>query len=169
MSYITVSFISAGFLHYVIYSYGSASLSLSGSKRRLILRLATQRLLSVGSNWTRENFTDESTAASLLYEFRVVCQRNYFGSGCVRVCASRDDVFGHYDCDADGLRVCMNGWTGSYCETGQVYCRCVMKVMVCHMRQSWGFGSRDPPDFGMGSSGSRGVPMKYYILECSGL
>ena len=50
------------------------------------------------------------------YRYRVVCDAGYYGPGCSTSCLPRDDKFGHYACDNNGLRICDEGWTGQYCD-----------------------------------------------------
>ena len=50
------------------------------------------------------------------YRYRVVCDAGYYGPGCSTSCLPRDDKFGHYACDNNGLKICDDGWTGQYCD-----------------------------------------------------
>lgn len=83
----------------------------------LITRLTTQRWLDIGANWTQD---EHRTPHSLMrYEFRVVCDAHYYGSGCTNLCRPRDDNFGHYTCSPTGSRLCLPGWHGDYCTNGK--------------------------------------------------
>ena len=95
-------------------------LSPTGSPRDLLLRLMTQRSVAVQSEWTEDSV--ETATAKLEYMYRVVCEPDYFGHGCSEMCRARDDKFGHYTCSANGTRVCLDGWTGSYCDKGESRC-----------------------------------------------
>jgi len=53
---------------------------------------------------------------TLSYRYRVVCDAGYYGPGCSTSCLPRDDKFGHYACDNNGLKICDDGWTGQYCD-----------------------------------------------------
>jgi len=53
---------------------------------------------------------------ALSYRYRVVCDAGYYGPGCSTSCLPRDDKFGHYACDNNGLKICDDGWTGQYCD-----------------------------------------------------
>jgi len=92
-----------------------------GSRRSLIARWFTQQSLDAGQSWQR---FEQSTADSvhIRMSFRVVCDVTYFGVGCARICAPRDDHFGHYSCDVAGNRVCNRGWNGTYCDSGIKHC-----------------------------------------------
>ena len=61
-----------------------------------------------------------STTASITYRVRIKCDENYFNTTCTKFCRPRNDVFGHYTCDASGDKICMEGWVGHNCDTGRV-------------------------------------------------
>ncbi|GAB6031699.1 hypothetical protein CHUAL_009451 [Chamberlinius hualienensis] len=84
------------------------------TKSVLITRLATQRVLEVGNNWTSDNHGNNRT--TLRYAYRVTCDDNYYGSGCTELCRPRDDKFGHFRCSDKGEIVCLPGWKGEYCD-----------------------------------------------------
>ncbi|XP_043912735.1 protein jagged-1 [Protopterus annectens] len=50
------------------------------------------------------------------YQIRVICDENYYGFGCNKLCRPRDDFFGHYTCDQNGNKTCMDGWMGLDCN-----------------------------------------------------
>ncbi|XP_073994592.1 protein serrate [Rhodnius prolixus] len=54
--------------------------------------------------------------ARITYRVRVQCDRHYFNSTCTKFCRPRDDKFGHYLCDNEGDKVCLDGWKGTNCE-----------------------------------------------------
>lgn len=84
-----------------------------GASKTLITRLTTQQWLDVGSDWHEEE--DRSSHSALSYEYRVMCDEHYYGSGCANLCRPRNDQFGHYTCSSQGDRVCTDGWQGDYC------------------------------------------------------
>jgi hypothetical protein len=58
----------------------------------------------------------------------MVCSSHYFGGDCDTLCRPRDDQFGHYTCDVDGVKRCLHGWQkdpskpegeGDYCTKGK--------------------------------------------------
>ncbi|XP_011480461.1 delta-like protein C isoform X2 [Oryzias latipes] len=72
---------------------------------------ATRRTLSVGQEWSEtENQTE------LHYSYRVICDRFYHGETCSTFCRPRNDTHGHFVCDEEGRRHCMEGWRGEYCS-----------------------------------------------------
>ena len=88
---------------------------LVGSPRRLIWRHASQHLLNASSVWTGS--TDQGTSTtSLEFDYRVVCTGNYHGQRCATFCRPRDDTNGHYRCTQNGTRLCLNGWSGTFCN-----------------------------------------------------
>ncbi|GFV78427.1 protein serrate [Trichonephila clavipes] len=58
-------------------------------------------------------------AARISYRYRVLCSPHYYDYTCAKFCRPRDDRFGHYKCDEQGDKVCLEGWQGPNCETGK--------------------------------------------------
>ncbi|GFT28642.1 protein serrate [Nephila pilipes] len=56
-------------------------------------------------------------AARISYRYRVLCSPHYYDYTCAKFCRPRDDRFGHYKCDEQGDKVCLEGWQGPNCET----------------------------------------------------
>ncbi|XP_060530612.1 protein jagged-1-like [Cylas formicarius] len=54
--------------------------------------------------------------AHLTYRVRVKCDIHYYNSTCTKFCRPRDDKFGHFICDANGDKECIEGWKGSTCD-----------------------------------------------------
>ena len=46
----------------------------------------------------------------LSFTLEVNCLPNYYGSSCNKSCKAQDDTHGHYNCDRNGDRSCLNGW-----------------------------------------------------------
>ena len=90
---------------------------LTGSSREQIMRLAVQRSISAGSSW--QHYSHSAQFTSLEYSYRVVCDDHYYGTGCSNFCRPRDDQFGHYTCDSNGTKTCLDGWKGRYCDQGE--------------------------------------------------
>ncbi|XP_016120166.1 delta-like protein B [Sinocyclocheilus grahami] len=84
------------------------------NQNNLISRLATRRRLAIGEDWSQDvHFGDQS---ELRYSYHVFCDEFYFGEACSDYCRPRDDTLGHYTCDENGNRVCLEGWQGDYCS-----------------------------------------------------
>jgi hypothetical protein len=117
----------------------AASLSTSVEPAsRLIGRIVVTRLLDAGTGWETQQWEEDSTASSnhiasvahqrqptvlvsrrplrMSFRYRVVCNGGYYGPGCSTSCVVRNDRFGHYVCSENGTKVCMDGWTGLYCD-----------------------------------------------------
>ncbi|XP_022103223.1 protein jagged-1b-like [Acanthaster planci] len=81
----------------------------------LIERAFHSGIIAPSLSWT--TLRHNGANARFLYRIRVLCDPNYYDSTCVKFCRSRDDTFGHYSCDANGDKVCHEGWTGENCQT----------------------------------------------------
>ncbi|CAG0884542.1 unnamed protein product [Cyprideis torosa] len=81
----------------------------------LITRFAEQKWLNVGLSWEAGVF--RRSHLELHYDYRVRCEPNYYGDGCAVLCRPRNDSFGHYTCNAEGQKRCLEGWSGDYCTT----------------------------------------------------
>ncbi|XP_030008652.1 delta-like protein C [Sphaeramia orbicularis] len=92
----------------------SSGLDSTGNQNNLISRLATRRRLTVGEDWAQDvHFGNQS---ELRYSYHVVCNEYYHGDACSAYCRPRNDTFGHYTCDEEGSRRCLEGWRGEYCS-----------------------------------------------------
>lgn len=110
---------------------------------RLISRLATQRHLTVGEEWSQD--LHSSGRADLKYSYRFVCDEHYYGEGCSVFCRPRDDAFGHFTCGERGEKVCNPGWRGQYCTEGGSRVRGLLPSAYSLPREQRGFcapGSR---------------------------
>ncbi|MCI4389733.1 hypothetical protein PGIGA_G00101880 [Pangasianodon gigas] len=79
-----------------------------------ISSFAIQRQLEVGAEWSHDVQSGQQT--ELRYSYRFICNENYYGDSCSKICTPRDDRFGHYTCNPDGQLSCLPGWKGEYCE-----------------------------------------------------
>lgn len=80
----------------------------------LISSFAIQRQLGIGHEWSPD--VKSGTQTELRYSYRFICNDNYYGDTCSKICAPRDDHFGHYTCKPDGQIACLPGWKGEYCQ-----------------------------------------------------
>lgn len=48
--------------------------------------------------------------------FRIDCDPYYHSEDCATFCRTRNDTFGHYSCDNQGRKVCLQGWKGENCD-----------------------------------------------------
>uniref|UniRef100_A0A8D3CTW7 Delta-like protein n=1 Tax=Scophthalmus maximus TaxID=52904 RepID=A0A8D3CTW7_SCOMX len=80
----------------------------------LISSFAIQRQLGIGHGWSQDVQSGNQT--ELRYSYRFICNEHYYGDTCSKICAPRDDRFGHYTCSPDGQIACLPGWKGAYCQ-----------------------------------------------------
>lgn len=73
-----------------------------------------------GPTWHTLNHQGRN--AHLAYRVRVQCADHYYNATCTKFCRPRNDIFGHYTCDENGDKVCIQGWKGVDCETGECFC-----------------------------------------------
>lgn len=83
------------------------------------MRLAEQKVLAMGSDWTSESKSVDN-GMTLNLQFRVVCDDLYFGPQCSRYCRAKNDESGHYGCSVNGTHECLSGWTGESCDQGEI-------------------------------------------------
>ncbi len=76
-------------------------------KPRLVSRMGIQQYLDVGDEWRPREWTGNEGQVSLSFEY---------GDACDKTCRARNDTFGHYTCSDQGDKICLSGWSGSYCE-----------------------------------------------------
>ncbi|KAK5852704.1 hypothetical protein PBY51_006552 [Eleginops maclovinus] len=81
----------------------------------LIARSIHTGMINPGDNW--QTILYDGPVARIVYRIRVRCDDNYYSNKCNKLCVPRDDYFGHYDCEASGNQVCLDGWMGSDCRT----------------------------------------------------
>ena len=80
----------------------------------LIGSFAIHKQLGIGHEWSQGEPSRAQT--ELRYSYRFICKDNYYGDTCSKICAPRDDHFGHYTCKTDGQIACLSGWKGEYCQ-----------------------------------------------------
>ncbi|XP_058792294.1 protein jagged-1b isoform X1 [Phymastichus coffea] len=68
-----------------------------------------------GPSWHTLNHQGRN--AHLAYRVRVQCADHYYNATCTKFCRPRNDIFGHYTCDENGDKACIEGWKGVDCET----------------------------------------------------
>jgi len=96
----------------------------------LISQMATQQELDAGSTWTHG--VHQETHTRLEYEYRMVCSSHYYGKDCDTLCRPRDDQFGHYTCDSNGDKICLDGWQKDSNNAEGDYCTKAVCSPGCH-------------------------------------
>jgi hypothetical protein len=67
-------------------------------------------------SWKFRTFRKSRDLSPISIRFRVACDPYYHSKDCATFCRSRDDTFGHYLCDKNGRKVCLEGWTQENCD-----------------------------------------------------
>lgn len=94
-----------------------SSVFVSDEDELLIERSVHTGMINPGDHW--QNILHDGPVARLNYRIRVRCDENYYGNKCNKLCVPRDDYFGHYRCEPSGAQVCLDGWMGPECRTGE--------------------------------------------------
>ncbi|XP_032811607.1 protein jagged-1b-like isoform X1 [Petromyzon marinus] len=87
----------------------------TGSGTQLITRVTYSGMINPGDQWHNHSAVG-ARAVTVDYRLRVMCDEHYFSTNCTKLCKPRDDYFGHYACDSNGNKVCLDGWTGGDCK-----------------------------------------------------
>lgn len=80
---------------------------------RLIVRFAANKAIKPnqdGGKW--HELSLEQDGMSLTFDFRVRCNRQYFGENCTEYCSAAAFP-GRFTCSSTGQKVCRKGWTGT--------------------------------------------------------
>ncbi|OWK03066.1 JAG1 [Cervus elaphus hippelaphus] len=86
----------------------------------IIEKASHSGMINPGRQW--QTLKHNAGVAHFEYQIRVICDDYYYGFGCNKFCRPRDDFFGHYACDQNGNKTCMEGWTGLECNKGLALC-----------------------------------------------
>ncbi|XP_048107391.1 protein jagged-2-like [Alosa alosa] len=89
--------------------------TLRASEELLIQRLTYKAAMDPGEELQVLHLHGDTASVELNLSVR--CHKHYYGNKCNKQCRPRDDYFGHYGCDANGNRECVEGWTGQDCTT----------------------------------------------------
>uniref|UniRef100_A0AAX7UHG0 Delta-like protein n=1 Tax=Astatotilapia calliptera TaxID=8154 RepID=A0AAX7UHG0_ASTCA len=85
------------------------------SDGRLIEKASHSGMINPSPQW--QKLTHNGPVAQFEYQIRVSCDEHYYGFGCNKFCRPRDEFFGHYTCDNNGNKTCLEGWSGPDCNT----------------------------------------------------
>ncbi|XP_060070153.1 delta-like protein 1 [Ylistrum balloti] len=94
-----------------------------------ILRSVVIDTLYPPTVWKKE--TEVSESVDLFYNFRVLCDENYYGPECNVICRPRNDNLGHYLCDENGTKTCLPGWEGEHCQRALCLDTCNKTNGIC--------------------------------------
>uniref|UniRef100_A0A671TWW3 Delta-like protein n=1 Tax=Sparus aurata TaxID=8175 RepID=A0A671TWW3_SPAAU len=84
-------------------------------ERKLIEKASHSGMINPSPHW--QKLTHNGPVAQFEYQIRVSCDEHYYGFGCNKFCRPRDEFFGHYTCDYNGNKTCLEGWSGPDCNT----------------------------------------------------
>ncbi|KAL7992717.1 hypothetical protein Chor_016973 [Crotalus horridus] len=87
-------------------------------EKSLIDRVSYAGMINPEDRWTTLQLNGH--VAHFEAQIRVKCDENYYGPQCNKFCGPRDDFVGHYTCDQNGNKACMEGWIGDECKQGVI-------------------------------------------------
>uniref|UniRef100_A0A6Q2ZCH1 Delta-like protein n=1 Tax=Esox lucius TaxID=8010 RepID=A0A6Q2ZCH1_ESOLU len=87
----------------------------STTGREVIEKYIQSGMINPGRQW--QSLKHNGLVGQFEYQIRVSCDEHYYGFGCNKFCRPRDDFFGHYNCDHNGNKTCLDGWSGPECST----------------------------------------------------
>ncbi|XP_061694021.1 protein jagged-1b [Syngnathoides biaculeatus] len=103
------------------------------SDGKVIEKSSHSGMIHPSPHWRK--LTHNGPVAQFEYQIRVSCDEHYYGFGCNKFCRPRDEFFGHYTCDYNGNKTCLEGWSGPECNTA-----------ICRQGCSTEHGSCQEPD-----------------------
>ena len=104
----------------------------------LIDRLFVNVSIAVGDRETVPSFyTGEGGYGEMQLSFQVDCAENFYSPDCSVFCRARDDAQGHYTCDSQGNRVCLDGFenldSNCTCTPAEGCCEFVNQIEIYHV------------------------------------
>ena len=85
---------------------------------QLIIQSLVSKTIYPSTSWRGETTITPTT--ELKYKYRIRCRQYFYGQGCDVMCKARNDQFGHYTCNKNGTEICNAGWTGLFCDKGNI-------------------------------------------------
>lgn len=98
----------------------------SGADGKLIEKSSHSGMINPSPQW--QKLSCNGRVAQFEYQIRVTCDEHYYGFGCNKFCRPRDEFFGHYTCDFNGNKTCLEGWSGPDCNTGELKWEILLQV-----------------------------------------
>uniref|UniRef100_A0A7N6A3Z4 Delta-like protein n=1 Tax=Anabas testudineus TaxID=64144 RepID=A0A7N6A3Z4_ANATE len=87
----------------------------SSSGSAVIEKAVHSGMINPSRQW--QSLKHNGVVAQFHFQVRLSCDEHYYGFGCNKFCRPRDDFFGHYECDHNGNKTCLEGWSGPDCNT----------------------------------------------------
>ncbi len=77
----------------------------------LVDQIFAERDLEVNQSYTTvSSYTGTYGQGTMELSFKVECAQFYYGLDCTTFCEPMDNSSGHYSCDDNGNKVCLDGW-----------------------------------------------------------
>nr|CAB3257643.1 jagged protein [Phallusia mammillata] len=95
----------------------------------VIARHTHSSMLNPSSEW--HSLSHSGRAAYLVYRIRVRCNKHHYGFNCTKFCEPQANYFGHYTCDRNGNKKCMDGWMGENCNKAICKVGCSIEHGFC--------------------------------------
>ena len=79
---------------------------------------------------------------TLIISYNFQCSKNYFGQNCSEFCEPHNDGSGHYVCDGEGRKVCLEGYRNSstnctMCASKQGCCKYLLACCIAQDNSHW--------------------------------
>ncbi|KAJ7987368.1 hypothetical protein DPEC_G00325760 [Dallia pectoralis] len=87
----------------------------NGEGHQVIEKASHSGMINPTHLW--QKLSHRGHVAQFEYQIRVSCDVHYYGHSCNKFCRPRDEFFGHYTCDINGNKTCLDGWSGVECNT----------------------------------------------------
>uniref|UniRef100_A0A7N6A590 Delta-like protein n=1 Tax=Anabas testudineus TaxID=64144 RepID=A0A7N6A590_ANATE len=87
----------------------------NNSSSGIIEKAVHSGMINPSRQW--QSLKHNGVVAQFHFQVRLSCDEHYYGFGCNKFCRPRDDFFGHYECDHNGNKTCLEGWSGPDCNT----------------------------------------------------
>ena len=95
------------------------------NQNRILNSQANLQSPQVSDTFSSDTTVNEggSNVISLSYATRIECATNYYQSDCSVYCIPTNDTTGHYTCDSNGNKICLQGYTNTSnnCLDGMLY------------------------------------------------
>jgi len=151
------------YIYIYIYIGGVTDTSIVDSRRSIESQVTVQESVDAGNDW---HVTSSRGAAALpVVSYRVRCDPGYYGPRCALACNPRQDKFGHYKCNDNGTRSCLDGWTGKFCDIREWRHCFVHTGNVLPIRCSIVFNSKFAKTIMQSPKNSWGKPVKSKLSD----
>ena len=90
----------------------------------LIANIFIDLSLELNDAFTAMESYGTGSGGSIVLQFKVECNDNYYGLDCGTFCVDTDNTSGHFTCGSNGERICLLGWSEptTSCLTRKLHC-----------------------------------------------